>query len=360
MLGLGCRRSEPEKPISGAVAIGVGAIPGRPGYESMVRGLQMAVDRLNGAGKDRFLLRLPERSSSSAVQVAQTLRDDPTVIGVVGHPESGSTIEALPVYADAEHLGRNAVVAISPTASSPRLTGVSPWFFRVAPSDADAARFVAHWVHDSLGSRRAAVVYRNDSYGRDWSSTFAEAFVKSGAEVVSREPYLTGMTEWDAYARLLAVRKPDVVLFPGDAVDALDMLRALRKAHVTVAFVGGDGTEAMRDSAEAAGAHYVSFFRADRVDTDEGRTFVRVYTERFHQAPDMFAAMSFDAALAIGRAVANGARTRMAVRRALERMGTPGMPAVQGVAGAIRFEKNHDASGRSVVVTRIAKVASMR
>ncbi len=359
LLSLGCRRSEPEKPISGAVSIGVGAIPGRPGYESMVRGLQMAVDRLNGAGKDRFYLRLPDRASTSAVQVAQALRDDPSVIGVVGHPESGNTLEALPVYSDAEHLGRNAVVAISPTASSPRLTGVSPWFFRVAPSDADAAQFVANWVHDSLGARRAAVIYRNDSYGRDWSSTFAETFTKSGAEVVSREPYLAGLTEWDAYARLLAVRKPDVLLFPGDAADALDMLRALHKYHVTVAFVGGDGTEAMRDSADANGAHYVSFFRADRVATDEGRTFVRVYTERFHQAPDMFAAMSYDAALAIGRSVIGGARTRMAVRRALEHLSAAGTPAVQGVAGIIRFEKNHDASGRSVAITRIAKVASV-
>lgn len=355
-LASACRRQEPEPAIEGTVSIGVGAIPGRPGYESMVRGLQMAVERLNETGKGKFKLRLPEHSSTSAVQVAQTLREDPTVIGVVGHPESGNTIEALPVYADAEHLGRNAVVAISPTASSPRLSGISPWFFRVAPSDNDAARFVARWVRDSLGARRAAVIYRNDSYGRDWSTTFTESFTTAGAVVVSRDPYLTGLSEWDAYAQLLAKLKPDVLLFPGDAGDAVQMLRALNTAKVTLAFIGGDGTEGMRDSAEAQGAHYVSFFRADLVETEEGRTFVRRYTERFHQQPDMFGAMSYDAALAIGKTVLGGARTRAAVRRALEHLGSAGTAAVEGVAGRIRFDKNHDIAGRSVVVTTVGDV----
>ena len=285
--------------------------------------------------------------------MAQQLRDDPSVIGVVGHPESGNTIEAVPVYADVEHGGRNAVVAISPTASSPSLSGISPWFFRVAPSDDDAARYVARWVRDSLGARRAAVMYRNDSYGRDWASTFAETFERSGATVVSKNPYLRGLTEWDAYAQLLARVKPDVLLFPGDAGDAVEMLRALRAADVSLTFIGGDGTEGMRDSSLAQGARYVAFFHPDRIDTEEGRTFSRRFAEKYHQEPDMFAAMSYDAALAIGRSVLKGASTRAALRLALEQLGRAGTPAIEGAGGRIAFAKNHDIAGRPVVITTI-------
>jgi branched-chain amino acid transport system substrate-binding protein len=355
LLPLGsCRRGETAKPIEGQVAIGVGALPGRPGYESMVRGVQMAVERLNEAGAVRFRLRTPDRGSTSAVQVAQQLRDDPAVIAVVGHPESGNTIETIPVYADAEHIGENGVVAISPTATSPRLSGISPWFFRVAPSDAEAARYVARWVVDSLHATRAAVIFRNDSYGRDWSSTFSETFVKSGATVVTRDPYLAGMTEWDAYAQLLARLKPDVLLFPGDAADAIDMLRAIHTAGVKVAFIGGDGTAAMRDSSEAAGTRYVTFFRPDAVTSEEGRTFLRRFQEKFKQEPDMFAAMSYDAALAIGRTVIAGARTRPSLRHALELLGTKSSPAIEGVAGPLSFERNHDIAKRGVVITAVS------
>lgn len=351
--GMACRSDDGSGPLKGQIAIGVGAIPGRPGYESIVRGLEMAVERLNESGTTKFRLRAPNKGITSAVQVAEQLRDDASVIGVVGHPESGNSIETVPVYADAQHAGKNAVVAISPTASSPRLSGISPWFFRVAPSDAEAARYVARWVLDSLGAQRAAVIYRNDSYGRDWSATFADTYIKAGAAVVSRDPYLSTITEWDAYAQLLAKLKPDVLLFPGDAGDAVEMLQALRAANVKVEFIGGDGTEGMRDSAVAEGARYVTFFDLASVTTEEGRTFSRRYKDRYKQDPDMFAAMSYDAALAIGRSVQRGASTRNAVRLSLEKLTTKGAEAIEGVNGRIAFEKNHDISGRSVVITTI-------
>ena len=336
----------------GSIALGVGAIPGRPGYDGVLRGLELAVTRLNEAHAVRFRLRLPDAASTSAVRVAEQLRNDANVIGVVGHPESGNTIEAIPVYADAEHDGNNAVVAVSPTASSPRLSGISPWFFRVAPSDNEAARFVAQWVLDSLNARRAAVIYRNDSYGREWSSTFGNAFVQRGAKVIERQPYLTGITEWEAYAQLIAKQHADVVLFPGDAADAVELLRALKAAHVSIPFVGGDGTEGMRTSPEADGARFVAFFRPERATGAEGKLFLQRYRDKYKSEPDMFSALSYDAALAIGRVVLDGARTRVAVKAALEKLGHGTAP-VAGVAGPIAFEQNHDIAGRAVVVTTI-------
>ncbi len=335
------------------LAIGVGAVPGSPNYDEVVHGVELAVARLNESpGGVRFRVRLPDKSATSAVRVAEQLRDDPSVIAVVGHPESGNTLETIPVYADTEHEGANAVVAISPTSSSPRLTGISPWFFRVAPSDADAAGYTARWVLDSLAARRAAIVYRNDSYGRDWAATFAGTFTNGGGVVLSRDPYLTGVVEWDAYAALIAAQRPDVVLFPGDGADALALLEALAARGVRVPFVGGDGTETMKRASGAAGARYVSFFDESRATSKEAQHFLPAYRAKHGRAPDMFAALSYDAALVVGRTVVNGARSRAALRIALEQVGN-GAPSVDGVAGRIAFEKNHDIKGRPVVITRI-------
>lgn len=345
-------RSEPGAE-STVLAIGVGAIPGSPNYAQVVQGVELAVARLNEApGSPQFRVRLPDSTATSAVRVAQQLRDDPGVVAVVGHPESGNTMEAIPVYADAEHDGANGVVVVSPTSSSPRLSGISPWFFRVSPSDADAAGFTAQWVLDSLGARRAAIVYRNDSYGRDWAGTFAGAFARGGGSVVTRDPYLTGIVEWEAYASFIATQRPDVVLFPGDGRDALALLRALRERGVRVPFVGGDGTETMKGDADAAGARYVAFFDERAATSKEAQAFLPAYRARFGRAPDMFSTLSYDAAIVVGRTVAAGARTRAALRIALERVGN-GAPSVDGVTGRIAFEKNHDIKGRSVVVTRI-------
>ena len=346
----GCRSGEAAQTSDGVIALGVGAIPGRPGYEGVTRGVQLAVARLNEEEGATFRMRLPDSGSTSAVQIAQQLRNDPNVIAVVGHPESGNTLEVLPIYEDAEHEGANAVVAVSPTASSPQLTGISPWFFRVAPSDDDAARYVADWVIDTMKAQRAAIVYRNDSYGRDWSTTFAAQFRSRGGMIAIRDPYLADITEWEAYARHVAEMRPDVLLFPGDAPDALEFQRALRAAGVTVPFIGGDGTEAMRDDPDSRGARLVAFYRVENATSGEARTFVQRYRQKFGTDPDMFAALSYDAALSIGRAVQSGARTRPAIREALERFGRNGVPPIEGAGGRIAFNTKHDVMGRTVVV----------
>ena len=65
--------------------------------------------------------------------------------------------------------GVNAVVAISPTGTSPALSGASKWLFRVCPSDVQTSATMARYALDSLHARRASVIYRNDAYGKDWS-----------------------------------------------------------------------------------------------------------------------------------------------------------------------------------------------
>ena len=66
----------------------------------------------------------------------------------------------------------------------------------------------------------------------------------------------------------------------------------------------------------------------------------------------MFAALSYDAAIVIGRTIINGARSRAALRLALEQIGN-GTPAIDGVSGPVAFARNHDIRGRRVVLVRV-------
>ena len=359
LLACGTRSSDAggksaTRPTDGAFAIGVGATQEKSNFQGVTRGLQLAIERLNADAASqnlRFAARLPDAGASSVVQIAQQLRDDPSVIAVVGHPESGTSLEAIPVYADEEHGHENAVVAISPTASSPRLTGVNPWFFRVAPSDNETSRLVAAYVADSLKVRTVAVIYRNDSYGRDWSARFAETFTARNGTVLARIPYLTKITEWDAYALQLKKLAPEVLLFPGDADDAIAMLRALRKHEVNLTFVGGDATAGIARTQEFPDAKYTAFFLPERATSAEGKRFVEQFRARFNEDPDMYAALSYDAAIAIGRTVIAGARDRKAVRDALEKI--DGTRAIEGAGGKIAFDPKHDITGRTIVIATV-------
>lgn len=344
---------------SDTVAIGLAANVGRGGVTPVQRGAALAVEHLN-ARRPRtaapFALRTVPNELTGAVQIATALRDDPSVIGVVGHTESAGTLEAAPIYADAEHDGANAVVAISPTATSPVLTGRSRWLFRVCPSDVAASQAAARYARDSLRATRAVIMYRNDLYGREWSRAFSAAFRAGGGQILRSDPHYTGMTEWDAYAGYIRMLAPDIVLFPGSNADAEPFIRALRARGVRAPVLGGDAiSELEARGAEFAGTFYTAFFLPGRPGTAPGDEFVAAYRKRYgNSLPDQRAALSYDAAMLIGEAVLAAGADRKQVRDWIAGIGSA-RPSMQGATGPIAFDDRNDVVGKPVVISAIGR-----
>jgi branched-chain amino acid transport system substrate-binding protein len=344
------------------VGIAVALDPQRAGMSSIYNGVQLAVEQLNTQphgrlGHRRFVMVRGSAVVRDPVKIAAAFRDNPAIVGVVGHPESGTTLAAIDEYADVERGGRNAVVAVSPTGTSPSLSNRSKWLFRVCPSDVQSSRAVAQFLLDSLKATRASIIYRNDAYGKDWAASFTDAYRTGYAglqgTVVERDPYLQNVTHWDAYAGYIKLLKPDVVLFPGSFEDALLALRAMRTAGVNLPFIGGDAVSALEaNAAEFPNVRYTAFFLARTANTVEARAFVDAYTKRFNAEPDQRAALAYDAAMLIGRGAVEVGTDRRAIRDYIESIGKS-RPAMIGAAGPIAFDDNHDAVDKPVVIARV-------
>ena len=343
---------------SDEIAIGLAAQVGRPTMLPVRQGVQLAIARLNHerpAGAPRFVLRTVPTDLTSAVQIATTLREDASVVGVVGHTDSGSSLEAAPIYEDAEHDGERALVAISPTSTSVALSGRSKWLFRVCPSDLAASQAAARFALDSLGSRNAAIIYRNDAYGRGWSKAFVEAYQAGGGRVLMRGPHLAGMAEWEAYAGLVRKASPDLVLFPGSPADAATFIQAMQKGGATPRLLGGDAVSDLANrGAEFAGVHYTAFFLADRPPNDSARAFVADFQRQHGPRPDQAAALAYDAAMLIGRAVIAVGPDRKKIRQHIAGIGSTS-PAVTGVTGPIAFDAQNDVVNKPVVIARVGR-----
>ena len=127
------------------------------------KGIELAVDEINALPERRgsplkIIYRDDEGDGQKATRIAQEFVDSLDVLAVVGHVNSGAMVSAAQVYDG--HLA-----AVATTATSPALTGISPWAFRVISSDSangiDIARFATR-----LGLKRAAILYENNTYGR--------------------------------------------------------------------------------------------------------------------------------------------------------------------------------------------------
>src|SRR5207253_972608 len=121
---------------TGPIAVGLAGPFSQARGASMLRAAQLAVNQINakrGIRGRKLELRVVDDSGNedAAVRVAEQLYADPAIVAVVGHLSSGPSLSAARVYGG----GATPTPMISPSASSPDLSGMSPYVFRVCPSD---------------------------------------------------------------------------------------------------------------------------------------------------------------------------------------------------------------------------------
>jgi branched-chain amino acid transport system substrate-binding protein len=317
----------------------------------MLRAAQLAVNQINAKGgiRGRTLeLRIADDSASedAAVRVAERLYGDPSVVAVVGHLTSTSSIAAARVYGG----GANPVVMISPSASSPDLSGISPYVFRVCPSDLQHGPHLARFTWQTLGARRAGIIYINNDYGRGVRSSFAAELERLGGRVVEADPYVPGTPSLEPYLSRMRRAGVDALFLAAERPGAELALREMHSLGLTWPVLGGDaltGIEA--DGALAEGVRVSSAYLPDRRD-ERNTEFVADYARAFPgQRPDHRGAGTYDIVHLLARAIADAGPDRRGVRDYLARVGR-GKPSFEGVTGTIAFDGNGDVPGKTVAI----------
>jgi branched-chain amino acid transport system substrate-binding protein len=317
-------------------------------------GVRLALNKLNTTrphGARPLAVRLPPEGANDVV-IAASYRDDPRVIAVVGHTGSAATLAAAPIYADAEHGGRHALLDITPTATNPRVTKTTSWVFRVCPTDDDAARALARYAADSMHAKRIGIIYRDDLFGRGYVSAFATELATRNMSLVERDPYLRGIAEYDAYAIRLTRRGVDAIVLAGGSNEAVDILRAVRHAGSRARFLGSDDLASLGSdpatAREFAGLKFTAFYDPDRKSTVT-QQFSNAYQQAFGIAADQKAALAYDAATLIAEAVFAVGPDRSRVRAWVAHA-----PELDGASGTIRFNgTSGDAVDKTVAIGEI-------
>jgi ABC-type branched-subunit amino acid transport system substrate-binding protein len=127
---------------------------------SMREGAELARRDINQAGgiRNRLLeFRAVDDAANpdSAMRVAETLFQDAEVVAVVGHVNSGTTVQAAGSY-------QRGLPAVATSATSPEISRLGEWIFRVAPSDSANSVELARFAH-RLGLA-TGVLYENEDY----------------------------------------------------------------------------------------------------------------------------------------------------------------------------------------------------
>ena len=312
----------------------------------------LAADSLNaarGAHDRRVELRiLPHAYGTSAeiaLEGADSLALDGSVVAVVGHSNSSASLAASQIY-NARH-----VVQIAPTTTSPQYSQAGPYSYRLVASDAHQARFLVDQVGTPAG--RIAVVYVNDDYGRSLRQLVDEALTARGITPAYQVPYAESEKDGTDVVNALVNARPATLLWLGrDDLFAriADSLRA-RLPHLAVLATDGFGSVSVQRNIfpQLAGVRYVRLVNVDGV-APALRALDARYRRAGGQALTDQAILTYDAVMLLGTAVREAGTDREAIRQWLDALGRA-RPAYVGVSGPISFSPDGDRSPSYVLVT---------
>ncbi len=309
-------------------------------------GIELAVREINDAGGVKgHKLQVKEADDRAegplAAELAQKFVDDNTISAVVGHVTSGAMAAAAQVYDG--HLA-----AVATAASSPDLTGISKWAFRIISSDsangADMAKFATR-----TGHRRAAILYENDIYGRGLADAFRRNF---GGEIIDIDPIRADAANREVFISYFKMKQPDIVFVAGTIGSALPMLTEAKRQGLKTDFMGGDGWTTLTDHPDVAEGVYVGAPFAPTDPRPEAQKFVAAFKAAYKgMEPDGNAALGYDATKVIAAALAAVGPGREAIRDWLARISPP----FAGVTGPIRFLPSGDPAGKIFTMTRVRR-----
>ncbi|HET7322570.1 MAG TPA: ABC transporter substrate-binding protein, partial [Longimicrobiaceae bacterium] len=295
----GCNRSE-EPVVFGLAG------PFRTAYgASMRRGAELAVKEINAAGgihnRPLELLEMDDAAlPDSAYAVADSLFDNPAVVAVVGHVNSGTTVQAAEVY-------QRGLPAVATSATSPEISRLGDWIFRVASSDSANAVQLAR-----LANRidvPTALLYQDEDYGRGLTESFRTAFESQGGRLLETDPYLPDTEDLTPFLERMKRSGVQLVFIAGLEEDAARIIRQAQQVGLDARFLGGDGLEGLVNmGSDFDGTLVGLLYHPD--SSPEAASFAERYRAAYHRDADSFAALGYDATRLLAQAARQAGASR--------------------------------------------------
>jgi branched-chain amino acid transport system substrate-binding protein len=305
-------------------------------------GLEIAFAEINKAGgvKGQEIELVTHDDAGDPKQAAagaQKFADQKRVLAITGSCLSSNTLAMVPIT-DKAHLPHTAV-----SSSTPKLSGMSRYFFRMAVQDSRVGILMADLLHQKLKVKKVGVLYPNNDYGKGLMAAIEGQLKQYGVAVVSSQAYLA--TDKDYSALLTGIKAADVdaLALAGTYTDSALITKQARGIGFTKPIVGGTGLYSpkfIEIAGEAAeGAYFLGAFVTTNPDPAV-QEFVKKYKEKYGMEPDTFAALAYDQGYvlkaAMEKAAEKGSITRDKVRDAMA------ATRYKGITGTVTFDEKGD------------------
>ena len=356
-----CGQKEEPKPVAAPVPAAKPELVVKLGHVAPMTGPQahlgkdnengavLAIEELNakgmeiGGAKVKFEL-VAEDDAADPKQgaiVAQKLVDA-KVNGVIGHLNSGTTIPASKLYADA------GIPQISGSATNPKYTQQGfATAFRVMANDVQQGKALGQFAAKQ-GAKTVAIVDDRTAYGQGLSDEFKKAAEASGIKVVATEYTNDKATDFKAILTKIKSTKAELVFFGGMDAQGGPMAKQMKELGIKAKFLGGDGVctpEFMKLGGPATEGQFCSLPGMPLEKLAKGPEFKDKFTKKFNAEIQLYAPYVYDAVMVMADAMKRADSVESA-----KFLPAVGKTKYDGVTAMIEFDAQGDLKGGAISI----------
>lgn len=325
-----------KKPIQIGVSFELTGKNGNLGVQAR-NGVELAVETLNTAGGVQgrplqLLVRddqgFPEQAKAADQELVKA-----DVAAIIGHITSAQTLAA---YAVTEQAG---IVLISPTASTPELSGKQDHFFRVVAPNPKEGAVLAQYCFRQQGYKQVAVIYDTDNAA--FTRSLLESFTKNAAALHGQISGQIGFSSSASpdFAALLAsahALQPEALLLLTSPVDTALIAQQCQLQGCPIPLIAtawAQSPELLHKGGDAVEGIVIPVAYDPNNASSAYQNFKTRYQARFGEAPSLYAGKGYDIVLILAAALAKTQGKANGLAQALVEIGE-----IEGVAGSVKFD----------------------
>ncbi|WP_374337739.1 branched-chain amino acid ABC transporter substrate-binding protein [Leeia sp.] len=314
---------------------------------------RLAVEELNAKGvmvggqKVKFELVVEDDQADPRMGtvVAQKLVDA-KVSAIIGHFNSGTSIPASKVYADAGI--PQLTVATNPKYSQQGFKSA----FRLVGNDAFLGKVLGEYAVKTLKAKNIVVVDDRTAYGQGLAEQFEAAVKANGGKILRHEFTTDKAVDFSAILTSLKGSNPDVLFYGGADAQAAPLVKQMAGLGMTAKIMGGDmlNTDKFVEMAggKPAEGHFSAVAGAPLDKQPGGAAFEKKYKAKYNQEVVLFGPQFYDAVYLVAEAMKKANSTEPA--KYLAALKTI---SYKGVTGTFEFEANGEPKNAPVTIYEV-------
>jgi branched-chain amino acid transport system substrate-binding protein len=213
-----------------------------------------------------------------------------------------------------------------------------PWYFTDLQDDRVQCLTLARHIFTELGMKRVAILRVNSRYGRFGVIKLRDASRRLGHPIVIEQKYLPGDTDFTKQLQVIRSSRADAIVLWADETQAAGILKQMRAAGMKQRVFGAYRTLGPTLLAEAGDAAegFEAVFPYDPTRNDpRWLDFNKRFEARFHEKPEQFASLAYDAMNALLDSICKAGLNRARIHDALANI-----EEYDGVTGHMIFDPN--------------------